>query len=66
VAWAGTTLFVVIGMGLLLLLLPLPPLLFCVHFYDAVSRQLSILPINFGFFRFPYHFSSLWPCESST
>jgi hypothetical protein len=55
---------VVIGMVLLLLLLP--PLLFCVHFYDAVSRQLSILPINFGFFRFPYHFSSLWPCESST
>lgn len=39
---------------------------FCVHFYDAVSRQLSILPINFGFFRFPYHFSSRWPCESST
>jgi hypothetical protein len=38
----------------------------------TLFRHLSILPIalqtfvNFGFFRFPSHFSSRWPCESST
>lgn len=45
---------------------------FCVHFYDAVSRPTLHLTnrvaniVHFGFFRFPYHFSSRWPCESST
>jgi hypothetical protein len=47
---------VVIGMVLLLLL---PPLLFCVHFYDAVSRQLSILPIALQILSIPVSSASL-------
>jgi hypothetical protein len=60
VAWAGTKLFVGIGMVLLLLL---PPLLFVsisttTTLFDnslyLTNRVVNI--VNLGFFRFPYHF----------
>jgi hypothetical protein len=70
VAWAGTKLFLVLGM---LFAVAAAAVAFVsistttLFTKSSLSYQSPVANIvNFGFFRFPYHFSSSWPCESST